>query len=196
MTNVIAPIVINDQGWADCVRHMKSPHFDSRIPSALGLHTVVIHNITLPPLQLHTGVVPHFFMGTMDSSQPELAFLAGVRVSSHFWIDRRGEITQFVSCQDRAWHAGVSSFLGYSRCNDFTIGIELEGSDYRPFEPIQYDQLIFLLKAIDMRYDLQYVVGHSDIAPGRKTDPGPYFDWSRLMAIKSEFGSPQFPFQT
>ena len=99
---------------------------------------------------------------------------------------------QFVSCRDRAWHAGVSTFMGRLRVNDFSIGIELEGSDFVPFEPLQYERLTALLAAIDARYALKYIVGHSDIAPGRKSDPGPYFDWALLKARSALFGTPEF----
>ena len=108
------------------------------------------------------------------------AELSALRVSAHFLIRRDGEIIQFVPCNLRAWHAGVSSWQGRERCNDFSIGIELEGSDFVPFEDIQYAQLNLLLNALQTRYPIAYVLGHSEIAPGRKTDPGPFFMWNKL----------------
>lgn len=172
-----------------------SPNFDQRETAADDIHVVVLHNISLPPYQFHTGVVPRFFAGTFDfenEADARMRTLKDLRVSSHFLITRRGAIVQFVSCRDRAWHAGVSTFMGRLRVNDFSIGIELEGSDFVPFEPLQYERLTALLAAIDARYALKYIVGHSDIAPGRKSDPGPYFDWALLKARSALFGTPKF----
>lgn len=188
---------IDAEGWlapGPGVELAPSPHFDAR-PSegAADLHTVVVHNISLPPLTFGSGTVREFFCGTLDChSHPQLQSLEGVRVSSHFFIDRRGGITQFVGCLERAWHAGVSRFNGKERCNDFTIGIEIEGTDFVPFEEAQYEALEDLLAAVNDRFELHYVVGHSDIAPGRKTDPGPYFDWGRLERASETFGRPRF----
>ena len=188
-------------GWAQAAAgvpfaRFKSPHFDARPCAPEDVHTVVLHNISLPPYMFHTGVVREFFCGTLDFDiEPDqrVRSLQGLRVSSHFFITRRGEIEQFVSCLDRAWHAGRSSFMGRERVNDFSIGIELEGSDFVPFEPLQYERLVLLLAAIDARFSLKYIVGHSDIAPQRKSDPGPYFDWALLEGRSALFGSPQFP---
>ncbi len=180
-------------GWAEGVRDARSPHYDRR-PSGIEIDTVVLHNISLPPLTFGSNCVEDFFCGRLDCRQHEaLASLEGIRVSSHFFIRRNGEMVQFVSCNDRAWHAGLSSLLGRRRCNDFSIGIEIEGTDFCPFEERQYQSLEGLLRAISHRYPVRYIVAHSDIAPTRKTDPGPYFDWGRLMREKACFGSPEFP---
>ena len=160
-----------------------SPFFDERSPGCVP-ELIVIHNISLPARQFGTGCVQGLFDGTLDCSlHPTFDSLKGLEVSTHFFIDRSGGVTQFVNTDKRAWHAGVSSFLGRTRCNDFSIGIEVEGSDYDAFEPVQYEVLARLIAAIATRYDsVKAVTGHSDIAPGRKTDPGPFFDWNRLMS--------------
>lgn len=189
------PIVIGRDGWATVgVVKRASAHFDARqLEENAAIDTVVIHNISLPPLTFGSGTVENFFCDTLNFDEhPELESLRGVRVSSHFLISRQGVVTQFVSCSDRAWHAGVSCFNGKTRCNDFTIGIELEGTDFVPFDERQYVSLENLLKAISQVYPIEFVVGHSDIAPERKTDPGPYFDWVRLFRNKDYFGSPRF----
>ena len=111
---------------------------------------------------------------------PYYAEIAPLKVSSHFFIRRDGELIQFASCNDRAWHAGASNWQGRERCNDFSIGIELEGSDFEAFEPMQYETLESLITSIKTRYPIEAITGHSDISPGRKTDPGPYFNWSRI----------------
>lgn len=189
------PMQAREKDPAGGVFRCPSPHFDARATDPEDIHVVVLHNISLPPYEFHTGVVREFFCETLDfGNEPDarVRTLEGLRVSSHFLITRRGAIEQFVSCRDRAWHAGVSSFMGRSRVNDFSIGIELEGSDFVPFEPVQYERLVQLLAAIDARYLLKYIVGHSDIAPGRKSDPGPYFDWALLQGRGALFGSPLF----
>ncbi len=187
---------IDADGWAvGDVILSPSTHFDARELADVDadIDTVVLHNISLPPLTFGSGTVSRFFCDTLDfDSHAQLKPLEGVRVSSHFFIDRKGNVEQFVSCRDRAWHAGVSRFNGKTRCNDFSIGIEIEGTDFTPFESVQYDVLIQLLKAIAQRYPIGYVVGHSDIAPERKTDPGPYFDWVKLWRARGEFSSPVF----
>ena len=190
-------VEIGADGWAMSGAEIHpSPHFDARETAPEDVHLVVLHNISLPPYMFHTGVVREFFCGTLDFDiEPDarVRSLRNLRVSSHFLITRKGTIEQFVSCCDRAWHAGVSQFMGREKCNDFSIGIELEGSDFVPFEQVQYEKLCSLLAAIDARYGLAYIVGHSDIAPSRKTDPGPYFDWGKLKVACSAFGSPEFP---
>ena len=185
--------VFDAEGWLEGVEHHASPHFNERPAEDAEPHVVVLHNISLPPNCFETGLVRDLFMGELDTKvHPDLADLEGLRVSSHFFIERNGRIVQFVGCGKRAWHAGVSRFNGRDNCNDFSIGIELEGTDFVAFEDEQYQALEKLLKAIDARYGLSYIVGHSDIAPGRKTDPGPHFDWVRLHSARSAFGSPQF----
>ena len=187
-------VEIGADGWAMSGAEIHpSPHFDARETAPEDVHLVVLHNISLPPYMFHTGVVREFFCGTLDFDiEPDarVRSLRNLRVSSHFLITRKGTIEQFVSCCDRAWHAGVSQFMGREKCNDFSIGIELEGSDFVPFEQVQYEKLCNLLAAIDARYGLAYIVGHSDIAPARKTDPGPYFDWTRMKTACPAFGSP------
>ena len=184
---------IDSDGWVKGAQRFASPHFNERPPADIIPHTVVLHNISLPPQQFGTGFVRDLFMGTLDTTRDaSLADLKGLRVSSHFFIDRTGALFQFVSCGKRAWHAGVSRFNGRDNCNDFSIGIELEGTDFVDFEDVQYQTLESLLSAIHAKYALSYVVGHSDVAPGRKTDPGPHFDWVRLYRSRSVFGSPDF----
>jgi len=169
-------------GWCDDVRHCPSPNFNERPQGEVSL--LVLHNISLPPGQFGTGEVENLFLNRLDpQAHPYFAGIAGLRVSAHFLIERDGRLTQFVPCGARAWHAGVSCWNGRERCNDFSIGIELEGCDTRPFEPAQYERLAVLIVELERRYPIEAVVGHSDIAPGRKTDPGPFFDWKRLDVI-------------
>jgi N-acetyl-anhydromuramoyl-L-alanine amidase len=149
-----------------------SPNFDSR-PADTAVELVVIHNISLPPDRFGGPGVEQLFTNSLDQ-------IAGLRVSAHFFIRRDGEVVQFVSTEDRAWHAGVSCWQGRERCNDFSVGIELEGCDSMPFEAVQYERLVELIAVLRQRYPIRGVVGHSDIAPGRKTDPGPCFDWGVL----------------
>lgn len=145
---------------------------------------VVIHGISLPPGSFGGDEVERLFTNRLDpAGHPFYAGIATLRVSAHFLIRRDGELVQFVSCNDRAWHAGVSSWHGRARCNDFSVGIELEGTDTRPYERAQYRRLAELLRALACRYPLTAAVGHSDVAPGRKTDPGPAFDWRRLAGL-------------
>lgn len=166
-------------GWVSGVRHLPSPNFDHR-PPGTPLSLLVIHSISLPPQQFGGPDVCRLFTNTLDcSAHPYYAQLKGVKVSAHFLIRRDGQIIQFVSCRHRAWHAGVSQWQGRSRCNDFSIGIELEGSDDSPFEDIQYIALIRLTRLLRRHYPLRDIAGHADIAPERKTDPGPFFDWLR-----------------
>ena len=153
---------------------------------------LVIHNISLPPGQFGTQKIQPFFQNRLDHGEhPYFASIDGLQVSAHFLIERDGSLTQFVSTTHRAWHAGVSSFEGRPDCNDFSLGIELEGDDSNPFTDSQYGVLEELVAAIGERHPLHdeqgalRIRGHSDIAPGRKTDPGPHFDWSRVPAIHS-----------
>ena len=184
---------IKEDGWCEGVEHLYSEHFNER-PEAAEISLVILHNITLPPGEFATGAVEELFLGTLDTAKDaRLSDLKGLRVSSHFFITRKGQIKQFVSCRDRAWHAGVSSFMGHDNCNDFSIGIELEGTDDVPFEDAQYVSLVKLLSAIAKRYPIRFVAAHSDVAPGRKTDPGAHFDWVRLEREKEQFGAPDFP---
>ncbi len=168
-------------GWCDSARRCPSPNCNARPQAEVSL--LVIHNISLPPGQFGTGEVENLFLNRLDARRhPFFAEIAGLQVSAHFLIERTGRLTQFVSCHDRAWHAGVSSFEGRSGCNDFSLGIELEGTDLLPYADAQYRALALLSRALLCTFPqltLARICGHSDIAPGRKTDPGPAFDWAR-----------------
>lgn len=173
------PLSIDVDGWCAQARRLPSPNFDAR-PSGMAPELLVIHNISLPPSQFGGPYIDGLFTNTLDhAAHPYFDQLRPLRVSAHFLIDRTGLVTQFVAANARAWHAGVSSFQGRERCNDFSIGIELEGSDFVPFEDAQYDGLAALTLALRRRYGVRAVTGHEHIAPGRKTDPGPFFDWQR-----------------
>jgi AmpD protein len=159
-----------------------SPNRDDR-PAGVDPTLLVIHSISLPPGVFGGAAIVALFTNTLDpGGHPYFAALDGLRVSAHFLVRRDGALIQFVSCECRAWHAGVSIFEGRERCNDFSIGIELEGDDFTPFEPSQYETLVALIDALQVRYRLTAIAGHDEIAPGRKTDPGPYFDWDRVLA--------------
>jgi AmpD protein len=172
-------------GWLSPAIHAPSPNYDSRPPGS-AIDLLVIHNISLPPGEYGSGCIQQLFGNTLDCTQhPYFARLVDLRVSSHLLIERGGQITQFVSFADRAWHAGQSVYGGRSRCNDFSIGIELEGVDDQPYTEAQYDMLVQVTDVLLKTYDQmskERITGHSDIAPGRKTDPGPAFDWSRYLS--------------
>ena len=164
-------------GWLSGVRRVASSNHDVRPPHT-PIELLVIHNISLPPDEYGGNAVERFFTNTLDHSEhPYFEQLKGVRVSSHFLVRRDGRIVQFVPCGKRAWHAGVSTWRGRPRCTDFSIGIELEGSDFEPFTEPQYAALARLTRRLKRVYPIVDIVGHSDIAPDRKTDPGPFFDW-------------------
>ena len=159
-----------------------SPHFDDR-PEGEKISLVVIHNISLPPGEFGGPWIDDLFMGRLDpEAHPYFAEIAGLEVSAHYLIRRDGALIQYVPCDKRAWHAGVSSWKGRERCNDFSIGVELEGADDVPFAEPQYATLIELLGELRSRYGDLELAGHSDVAPGRKTDPGPWFEWERVRA--------------
>lgn len=172
-----------DRGLVPQARWCPSPNCNER-PAGCLPELVVLHNISLPPGEFGNGCIESFFCNALETSaHPWFANIAGVRVSAHFLVDREGSITQFVNCDQRAWHAGVSRFQGREACNDFSIGIELEGTDTASYSDAQYRALSALIPALFAAYpqlSVEAIVGHSDIAPGRKTDPGPAFDWSRL----------------
>lgn len=179
---------IDAAGWLLPAAHCPSANFNAR-PPLLVVDLLVIHNISLPPGEFGGGFVEALFTNCLDcTTHPALAELQDLQVSAHLLIDRSGNVTQFVSLFDRAWHAGVSAFDGRGNCNDFSIGIELEGTDDLPYEPAQYDQLVAVTRAVQQLFPAivpARIVGHSDIATGRKTDPGPAFDWMyfrRLLA--------------
>jgi AmpD protein len=156
-----------------------SPHCDER-PADARIELLVIHNISLPPGEFGGTCITDLFLNRLHpGAHPYFAGLAGLEVSAHFLIDREGEVTQYVPCELRAWHAGASNWRGRERCNDFSIGIELEGTDDVPFTDAQYVALADLTKALFARYGVLDLAGHSVIAPGRKTDPGPHFEWAR-----------------
>jgi AmpD protein len=171
----------DDRGWHDRAGRIESPNCDAR-PPGIAVELLLIHHISLPPGRFSGDAIERLFTNRLDADpDPGLASLSALRVSAHFLIRRRGELRQFVSGDARAWHAGVSSFLGRERCNDFSIGIELEGSGTRPFTAAQYRVLASLTMALAGRWPLRHVAGHSDVAPGRKSDPGPLFDWRRYL---------------
>ena len=161
---------------------MASPHYDER-PEGEAVSLLVIHNISLPPGEFGGPSIEDLFLGRLDpDADPFFREIEGLRVSAHFLIRRDGELVQFVDTDKRAWHAGVSLWKGREKCNDFSIGIELEGADDVPFAEPQYETLAHLTRALFERYGNLDIAGHSDIAPDRKTDPGPWFDWDRFRA--------------
>lgn len=182
---------IDETGWHGAARIVRSPNFNAR-PTGTLPSLIVVHNISLPPGEFGTGAIDQLFCNTLDcSAHPFFAELTELRVSSHFLIDRSGVLTQFVSCGERAWHAGLSSWAGRTQCNDFSIGVELEGMDDHPYETVQYEALARLIRELRIRYPTLArgaIAGHSDIAPGRKTDPGPAFRWSTLRGLMREPG--------
>jgi len=176
-------MTIDPAGLLVGARFVASPNCDDR-PPGTEVTLLVVHNVSLPPGAFGGDDVIHLFTNTLDcAAHPYYEPLEGLRVSAHFFIRRTGEIIQFVPCERRAWHAGVSSWRGRERCNDFSIGVELEGTDTKPYTARQYRRLARLAIALQRRYPIRETVGHSDIAPGRKTDPGPAFDWSRLRPL-------------
>lgn len=176
---------INEAGIAEEARFIASPNFDGRPANEVSM--IVIHNISLPPNQYGgNGIIDLFTNQLNPDEHPYYAEIYTRTVSAHFLIRRDGELIQFVSCLSRAWHAGASNWQGRERCNDFSVGIELEGSDFDVFEPAQYQTLNKLIADIRNIYPIQAIVGHSDIAPGRKTDPGPFFDWQAITNNKSK----------
>jgi AmpD protein len=171
---------IDPAGWLVGAQHVASPNHDER-PSGTCIALIVIHAISLPPGQFGGAAVSEFFTNRLNpAAHPYFGEIAGRRVSAHFYISRSGLVTQFVSCLARAWHAGISCWHGRERCNDFSLGIELEGDDLSDFEEGQYCALNALLERLRDRYPDAAIAGHADIAPGRKTDPGPHFEWSRI----------------
>jgi AmpD protein len=179
-------LIIDDQGWlTDTCRH-PSPNFDQR-PDNADINLLVIHNISLPPEQFGKNWILDFFSNKLNPSvHPYFESIASLKVSAHILIRRDGELIQLVSFNDRAWHAGASCYNGRECCNDYSIGIELEGSDNQPFEKQQYETLADLSRLLIEHYPLlsnENITGHSDIAPERKTDPGPYFEWQHYRDL-------------
>lgn len=176
-----ALLALNDQGYVIEAMQVPSPNFDAR-PLGTEISLIVLHNISLPPKKFGGKAVLRLFANTLSTkAHPYFASLKGVRVSAHFMIRRQGTLIQFVSCADRAWHAGVSRWREQSHCNDFSIGIELEGADDISYTKAQYRMLNLLLWALARAYPVTDIVGHSTIAPERKTDPGMAFDWQRIV---------------
>jgi AmpD protein len=175
--------VDKETGLLQSARYQPSPHCDDR-PAGMGIDLLVIHGISLPPGEFGGPEIEAFFCGKLDSSQhPYFGEIVHLRVSAHLFIRRTGEIVQFVPFHKRAWHAGQSTFNDRELCNDFSIGIELEGTDTLAYDDRQYEQLANVIRAIREAYPAiipAHIVGHSDIAPGRKTDPGMAFDWNNL----------------
>ena len=172
---------INPAGICNEALFIASPNVDPR-PDTGDIKLIVIHNISLPPNQYGgEGVIELFTNRLNPNEHPYYAGISHLKVSSHFFIRRDGQLVQFASCLDRAWHAGQSNWEGRERCNDFSIGIELEGADFEGFEALQYEMLNCLINALKSTYPIEAITGHSDIAPNRKTDPGPHFDWSLIQ---------------
>lgn len=179
------PFQLTAQGWLTPARHCSSPHWDERPEGEISL--LVVHCISLPPGQFGGPYIDDLFMGRLDPSRdPYFAGIHQLRVSAHCLIRRDGELVQYVPFDKRAWHAGLSCFEGRDRCNDFSVGIELEGTDTGTYTDAQYQVLAELSRLLMASYPAitpRRLTGHSDIAPGRKTDPGPGFDWARFRAM-------------
>jgi AmpD protein len=169
-------------GWLQGARPVRSPNFGPR-PTAATVDLALIHSISLPPGVYGGDAIERLFTNTLDwSAHPYFEAIRGLEVSSHFVLRRDGELVQFVSVDDRAWHAGRSHWRGRDGCNDFSVGIELEGLEGETFEPVQYEVLGDLLEQLRLRCPIDGVAGHEHVSPGRKIDPGAGFDWPRLVA--------------
>jgi len=186
-------------GLLDAARQCPSPNCDAR-PEGAAVDLLVVHGISLPPGEFGGPWIDALFTNTLDpAAHPFFAGLAGLEVSAHLLIRRDGEVVQYVPFHRRAWHAGASAFEGRERCNDFAIGIELEGTDDAPYEAVQYDRLAEVAAALMAAYPALAagrIAGHSDIAPGRKTDPGPAFDWSRFRTTLAALATDRATQQT
>lgn len=173
---------VGTNGWVSGVRRIASPNNDVR-PQGVVVNLLVIHNISLPPGEFGGEAIIQLFTNSLETAaHPYYEQIKGLKVSAHFLIRRDGQIIQFVPCGKRAWHAGVSVWRERSACNDFSLGVELEGSDNTPFSDPQYRALVRLTRLLKRAYPIRDIVGHSDIAPQRKTDPGHCFDWPRYLA--------------
>ncbi|MDE2298991.1 MAG: 1,6-anhydro-N-acetylmuramyl-L-alanine amidase AmpD [Burkholderiales bacterium] len=170
-------------GWLQTVRHCESPNFGPRSATAV-VDLVLIHSISLPPGQYGGDAIEQLFMNRLDwDAHPYFQKIRGLEVSAHFLVRRDGATTQFVSCDDRAWHAGRSMWRGRADCNDFSVGIELEGLEGERFEAAQYASLARLIGALSQRYPIAAIAGHEHVAPGRKNDPGAGFEWTLLRSM-------------
>ena len=178
-----ARLALDDAGHAVPALQIPSPNCDDR-PPGTPISLIVVHGISMPPGTFGGDGIERLFTNTLDpAGHPAYADVAALRVSSHFLIRRDGALVQFVPCARRAWHAGASSWRGRPRCNDFSVGVELEGTDDTPYASAQYAMLARITRALRRRYPIEDIAGHSDIAPGRKTDPGPAFDWLRFRRL-------------
>jgi len=176
-------LAIDGRGYANLARQVRSPNCDAR-PAGTAITLLVLHGISLPPGEFGGDGIVRLFTNRLDAARhPYYATIAALRVSAHFCIRRDGALLQFVSCDDRAWHAGASTWKGRAHCNDYSIGIELEGADEVPYSAAQYAMLARLARVLMRRYPITDIAGHSDIAPGRKTDPGPAFDRARFARL-------------
>ena len=185
-----------DGGWHRGARRLESPNHGARPATAQAVDLIVVHSISLPPGEFGTGAVQQLFTNTLDwDAHPYYQRIRGLQVSAHFFIDRLGVPWQFVDCDLRAWHAGKSFYRGRAQCNDDSIGIELEGLEGLGFEPPQYQTLARLCQDIALRYPIAHVAGHEHIAPGRKQDPGPGFNWAILQKAL-DWPRHQFPSAT
>ena len=185
MAALAAKLHVDRSGIVRAAPQIASPNFDER-PPGTRITLVVVHAISLPPGEFGGPWIVELFTNRLNTAaHPYFATLAGQRLSAHFFIRREGSIAQFVPCALRAWHAGVSSWRGRDQCNDYSVGIELEGTDEVPYTELQYAALAALTRALRRRYPIRDVVGHCDIAPGRKTDPGPSFDWKLFRRLSA-----------
>ncbi len=182
-SNAQRRLTLDAQGVVAAARQVASPNCDAR-PADESVTLLVVHNISLPPGVFGGDAIVHLFTNTLDAAaHPYYSTIAGMRVSSHFLIRRDGDLLQFVPCARRAWHAGESAWRGRKHCNDFSIGIELEGTDTAAYETAQYTMLARVSKLLMRRYPIADMAGHEHIAPGRKSDPGPAFDWARARRL-------------
>jgi AmpD protein len=182
-------------GWYGGARQVRSPNFGPR-PAQTDITLAVIHSISLPPGVYGGDEIERLFTNTLDwSAHPYYEQIRGAEVSAHFVVRRTGELLQFVSVEARAWHAGLSSWQGRDNCNDYSVGIELEGLEDTPFEPAQYQTLKALLDVLSQRWPITQIAGHEHIAPGRKRDPGSAFEWTRLQSLLG-WPADRFPDQT
>ena len=182
-----AKLRLDSEGLVKGVRYVASPNCDER-PAGCAIGLLVIHYISLPPGEFGGNGIVELFTNRLDpAAHPFYATIAGTKVSAHFLVRRNGGLIQFVPCSKRAWHAGESSWKGRRGCNDYSIGIEMEGCGEMPYTDLQYERLAQLTRAIQARHPIGGIVGHSDVAPERKSDPGPHFDWARYRAsVKSK----------
>lgn len=181
-------------GWWSAAERTRSPNFGER-PERAAVSLLVVHSISLPPGVYGGDAIERLFTNRLDErAHPYFESLRGLRVSAHFLVRRDGTLQQFVSCDRRAWHAGASAWRGRENCNDFSVGVELEGLEGETFEPAQYDALAGLARALARRYPIEAIAGHEHVAPGRKRDPGPGFDWHRLRRCFDAADVPDWDF--